>query len=181
MPEDRQNNSDKKNAELYSLIQLIGERLFATIRSTLPLEDKQDILNDVYLKILSRSGPVNFISDLSKKSTRGYIYAIIKNALNDYYRHRQREQEVLKGYKQVQEYQFPEKDIETSRIHSIALMTELNLLPKEDRALLIMRFWQGKSIHELAAIKKSSYGAMAVRMFRLFRKLRERLEIHGDL
>ncbi len=57
----------------------------------------------------------------------------------------------------------------------MALAEAVKTLSGEQQELLRMRFWEGKSLGEIARLRGESYSAVAVRVFRLLEKLRSRL------
>ena len=61
-----------------------------------------------------------------------------------------------------------------------ALRKELRRLPKEDLRLLRARFWAGLSIAEIARRRGEPYSRVAVRLFRLGRRLARRIAEGGS-
>ncbi len=57
-----------------------------------------------------------------------------------------------------------------------ALGARLRKLQREERELLRQRFWQGLSIREIADHRQEPYSRVAVRLFRLIRRLAQSLD-----
>ncbi|WP_441245112.1 SigE family RNA polymerase sigma factor [Kitasatospora sp. McL0602] len=60
----------------------------------------------------------------------------------------------------------------------VALLQGLALLPPKDRAVLVLRYWEDRSIEETAELVRSSPGAVRTRSTRALGRLRELLGEH---
>ncbi|MEE4545062.1 SigE family RNA polymerase sigma factor [Streptomyces sp. V4-01] len=64
----------------------------------------------------------------------------------------------------------------------VALLTALAALGPKDRAVLILRYWEDRSVEETAAVLQASAGAVRTRSTRALAQLRRHLEgSHADL
>jgi RNA polymerase sigma factor (sigma-70 family) len=104
----------------------------------------------------------------------GYMIVMIRNTAHDLARRRIVERDALQrlGQHFVEALEPPTPE-EPNREDRLA--EQLSRLSSEDRELLTFRFWSGLRIGEIAARRKESYSAVAVRLFRLLRRLEERL------
>ena len=58
----------------------------------------------------------------------------------------------------------------------VALLTALAALPPKDRAVLVLRYWEDRSIEETAAVLQSTPGAVRTRTTRALSRLRRELD-----
>ena len=130
-----------------------------------------EIVQEVLLKMQS---PETLLRLRRAGSTTGYVAVIIRNAGIDRIRKQQKGQEV----EVLLTEDFPvimfEEDLPAQE-QAAELQLALQSLRADERALLEMRFWESLSIAEIATKLGITYSAAAVRLFRILRKLRERL------
>jgi RNA polymerase sigma-70 factor (ECF subfamily) len=140
--------------------------------STLAQEGIDDIVQDVLLKLQS-------LQTLQRLriagSPAGYIAVMLRNAATDVVRRRQRG--LVLEVPLTEDYPAHEgSDVDLVTPERAARLREALLsLKPEERNLLRMRFWRGFSIGQIAEKSGTTYSASAVRLFRILRKLREKL------
>lgn len=106
-------------------------------------------------------------------SVDGYLFAIIRNRIFDELR-RNRLWSRESG-DALETLDAPVHQ-ELSLDQQIAIDQVLDELSPDEYALIRLRFWEDKSVQEIAEQLGLTYSAAAVRLFRLLRRLRERLE-----
>lgn len=99
----------------------------------------------------------------------GYLFAMARNQAREILRQQHRETRLGPAPPSVGHNEPEPVGSET------ALRRELRRLTRDERELLRFRFWTGLPIAEIARRKQMSYSAVAVRIFRLLRRLRSRL------
>jgi RNA polymerase sigma factor (sigma-70 family) len=141
-------------------------------RHGLSSADLDDLTQVVLLKLQSLA----IIERLqSLQFPTGYLVVMLRNSANDLARRRSVERDVAPLM--VQEPSLPEEEIQERQERqrrALWLDEELRRLPEADRRLLAMRFWEGKRINEIAGTLGLPYSRVAVRLFRLLRKLESR-------
>jgi RNA polymerase sigma factor (sigma-70 family) len=142
------------------------------LRATLAQEGVDDIVQEVLLKLQS-------LQTLQRLriagSPAGYIAVMFRNAATDVVRRRQRG--LALEVPLTEDYPAREGgDLDLVTPERAARLREalLSLRP-EERNLLRMRFWRGFSIGQIVEKSGTTYSASAVRLFRILRKLREKL------
>lgn len=129
--------------------------------------DAEDIAQDLLLRF---HNPEQLERLRKAGSPRGYLFAAARNAGRTLYRRR------AQCYvSDVTSEWAPDRSNESVEIleQQVELRELLETLPKVDRELLRLRFWEGLSIAELAERRRVSYSAIAVRLHRLVRRLRD--------
>lgn len=154
--------------EVRDRVRGIAERIL----SDLPREDTEDVVQAVLLKLQS---PHVLDQVRAARFTMGYVVVMIRNMAHDLARRRTMEREALLrlGKHFIESSIGLELEEEPNR--EDRLREELLRLSPEERTLLTLRFWEGLRINEIAALRKEAYSAVAVRLFRLLRRLEDRL------
>lgn len=141
-------------------------------RVDISVEDREDIAQGVLLKLQSRQALRRV---RLSRSPPGYVVAMIRNAANDLSR-RERVERTSLGRLQLEALLEAAEHVAEKQDERIAaLRKELLLLRPADRTLLRLRFWKKLSFAQIAEELQVPYSTVAVRMFRLLRVLRERL------
>jgi len=156
------------------LLRAYGRVLHRT-QQGLRTEEVDDLVQDALVKLQS----LRTLQRLKAAgSPAGYVAVMLRNAAMDLLRKRQRGVEVTLSdelaapHTQEAELMAPERSEQLRR----ALLS----LSPEERNVLRMRFWRGLSIALIAEASDATYSATAVRLFRILRKLRERLDRDVD-
>lgn len=108
-------------------------------------------------------------------SAAGYVAVMLRNAATDLVRRRQRGQDFEIALSEELVWQNVAEPVPLFPERAAHLPEALRWLSPEERNLLRMRFWRGLTIAEIAAVSNTTYSATAVRLFRILRKLRERM------
>ena len=162
---------DEAWAAAVSLLR-VYRRILPRTHSGLAPEEVDEIVQDVLFKLQS----LQTLHRLrTSRSPAGYIAVIVRNAATDFVRRRRRELELELPLTE----DFPargesEGDFAIPK-RSVRLREALQSLRPEDQNLLKLRFWQGLSIAQIAETLGTTYSATAVRLFRILRKLREKI------
>ncbi len=165
--------SERRDEELWaetrSRVAAYARRMVASLPGAPSLE-VDDVVQRVMVKLLDggtiarlRHAPVPV----------AYVAVMIRNTAADLLRRRTAERESLARFGYEIATVGAEED---SAVRTADLRAALAELDETDRALLRLRFWRGLAIGEIAALYDLSYSAVAVRLFRLLRRLRSRLE-----
>lgn len=134
-------------------------------------EDIEDIVQNVLVKLQS---PYTMRRLRAARSVEGYIIVILRNTVIDLVRRRQRERTGLSELdRHLSARLTPSNDQLAAR--TVALAEALKSLTEDEQTLLTMRFWRNLSIREIAAKTNKSYSAVAVNLFRIIQRLRERM------
>lgn len=137
--------------------------------------DTEDIVQEVLLKLQSRD-TIRRIR--AAGSIRGYLAVILRNAARSSHRRERRGKRRLFEYFQEESrhasYGPPEEENRAAR----HLPKVLEGLGPSERELLDLRYWRELTLEDVAGRLGISYSAAAVRLHRLHRKLRAKLEEH---
>jgi RNA polymerase sigma factor (sigma-70 family) len=163
-------SGDELWRELRTRVRECAERVLSE-RHSIHAEDIDDIVQAVLLKLQL---PRTLARLQAAKSPLGYLVVMIRNAANDLAR---------RSWVELESSAFLEQAISgLEEIHGPLeeqqargwLAREIQLLKPAERALLYMRFWRGLRIVQIAEKLGVPYSRVAVRLFRLLRKLEGR-------
>src|ERR1051325_6513256 len=130
----------------------------------LTVDDVEDLVQAVMLRLQSAERVTEVAA---AEVPRAYLATIMRNLIADRYRAGARRASAYENYRAA----FAEPhEIPISR-----LMELLGGLTADERTLLYRRFWEGRTIGEIAGADKLPYSTVAKRLFRITAKLRERL------
>ncbi len=146
-----------------------GARLLhATLRVT--PEDTDDVVQETMLKLQS---PRTMQRLRAAGSPAGYVMIMMRNAFTDLARRHLREIQVEAPFEETIAADLSE-EMESLKDQEIERMkVALRSLRPEDRYLLRMRFWKNMSVGQASDLIGASYSATAVRLFRIFSRLRD--------
>lgn len=156
--------------EVSSLIHRYSRAL--SRRAQLDTDTADEIAQETLIKLQN----LNTIRRLrAAGSPEGYVLVMVRNLVLDTVRRRHRtvlaevplSEELISAYEPAEEQRDPER--------MARLRTALASLRPEERELLRMRFWRELSISEIAERIGLNYSAVAVRLFRILKNLREML------
>lgn len=114
----------------------------------------EDICSDVFLKIYEKLDSF----DDSKASVSTWIFTITRNTLTDYFRTR-------RVYSEIPEELPMDSDIEENYCQNEtldALADALEALPERERDLIILHYYSGKTLKEVAEALDISYAYVKV-------------------
>jgi RNA polymerase sigma factor (sigma-70 family) len=156
---------------------LILVRKYARVLGSLGIglgsEEVDDLAQDALMKLHS----LEFLKRvILAGSPSGYIVVMVRNAAYDRVRARAREGTVLRQLAREPRTSPEAEQVSPADQVLLRLRQELQLLSEEERALLKMRFWKGMAIQDIAQETHSTYSGVAVKLFRLLKRLRSGLE-----
>jgi RNA polymerase sigma factor (sigma-70 family) len=136
------------------------------------LDDHQELAQDVLLRLQS---PDVLRRMLAAGAPEGYLFVIVRNRASDIRKRLSLEASRIRGLDESRTVEAPADTTE----RMVSLRQELARLTPDDRELLRLRFWQGMAITEIARRRNEPYSRVAVRLFRLTRRLRHLLAEDG--
>jgi RNA polymerase sigma factor (sigma-70 family) len=136
-------------------------------------EDVDDIVQDVLLKLHS----LDSLRRLRLAgSPSGYVVVMVRNAAYDIVRAQVRENTFLRQLAREPSASSSQEETAPANEVMLRLREEMQLLTQEERTLLRMRFWRSMTIKDISQETGDTYSAVAVKMFRLLKRVRDRLE-----
>lgn len=135
-------------------------------------DDADDVVQTVLLKLQS---PEALQRMRASRSPEGYATVMVRNAAIDAVR--RRATAVAKDEPPVFEGADEALDTQAQRA---AVVDMLDSLAASDRLLLRLRFWEDLSIADIARRLGMPYSTVAVRLFRLLRRLRSHMGADRD-
>lgn len=131
-------------------------------------QEAEDLVSEVFVKVYERLDSF----DPKKASLSTWVYAITRNTVIDYYRTRR------------QGAQFPEVlvaegDMEETLAHADALerlATALEALEERQRDIVILRYYRGMTLKDIAARMQISYAYVKVLHSGALNTLKKRLQ-----
>lgn len=133
------------------------DKVFAYIRSHVnQIEDAEDLCSDVFIKIYSKIDTF----DSSKASISTWIYAMTSNTVIDFYRTNHIHSEIPEDL--AEEKSLIEDEVLNNESLEI-LAKALKELPQEQRDIIVLRYYRGLTLQEVAAQMNLSYGVTKLR------------------
>jgi len=127
--------------------------------------DTDDILQEVFIKIIRNIDKVNQAENL-----RQYLYGIVRNAINDYFRNKR---QIIDNTEIVEKFTEEETQSLNSTIADCCVKPFINKLPDNYRDALLITEFQDISQKELAEKLNISYSGAKSRVQRGKEKLKE--------
>ena len=127
--------------------------------------DAEDLCADVFEKV-QRKLP-DF--DPSKASVSTWIFTITRNTVIDHYRRSRPSEELDENLSD--NIELDESLLNSETLHELA--SALRSLPEEMRDIIVLRYYDGKPLTEIAAMMGLSYGAVKLRHQSALVKLRK--------
>ena len=126
--------------------------------------DAEDLCSDVFEKVQRKLGEF----DETKASVSTWIFTITRNTVIDHYRRTRPSEELDENLSDSTELDEGLLNNETLSELAVALKA----LPEDLRALIVLRYYDGKPLTEVAKIMGLSYGAVKLRHQSALVKLR---------
>lgn len=143
-------------------------RVCGYIRSKInSAQDAEDLAADVFVKVFEKLGSF----DESKAALSTWIYTITRNTLTDYFRTR-------KVLAEIPETMVADTSVEDDVCNAEmleVLAKALETLDERERDIIILRFYSGKTLKEIAGNMGISYAYVKVLQNKAFEKLRKYL------
>lgn len=133
--------------------------------------DPDDVAQDVLVRLYASSAHERW---KASGSVDRYLFVMVRNRILDELRRAR----IWSG-RSADEVDMLDPTLvnpELSLDQQIAIDEALDGLSPDEYALIRLRFWEDKSVQEIADQLGLTYSAASVRLFRLLRKVRERLE-----
>ena len=145
------------------------DKVFAYIRNHVnSLEDAEDLCADVFVKVYDKLDTF----DESKARISTWIYSITSNTVIDFYRTNHIHSEIPEDLSDTKST--IEDDILTQESLS-SLATALKKLPQEQMDIIVLRYYKGLTLQEIAEKMKLSYGITKLRHREALGRLQEML------
>ncbi len=154
------------NEEIY---EQYHDKVFAYIRNHVnQIEDAEDLCEDVFVKIYSKIDSY----DESKASISTWIYTMTSNTVIDFYRTNHIHSEIPEDL--AEEKSLIEDDYLNQE--SLDILAEaLTKLPQEQIDIIVLRYYRGLTLQEVAEQMNLSYGVTKLRHREALGRLREYL------
>ncbi len=130
--------------------------------------DTDDILQEVFMKIIHNIDKVNHAENL-----RHYLYGIVRNTINDYFRNRKT---ILDTSEIIEKITEEETQSLNTTIAECCIKPFINKLPKNYREALLITEFQNVSQIELAEKLQISYSGAKSRVQRGKEKLKQLIQ-----
>ena len=127
----------------------------------------EDLAADVFVKVYEKLDSF----DDSKASLSTWIYTITRNTLTDYYRTRR----VFEEIPETMETDFSVEDDVCNAEMLENLARALETLDERERDIIILRFYSGKTLKEIAAQMDISYAYIKILQNNAFAKMKKYL------
>ena len=130
--------------------------------------DAEDLCADVFEKVQRKLGDF----DSAKASVSTWIFTITRNTVIDHYRR-------SKPNEELDENLSDDTEIDEGLLNNESLSElagALRALPEELRDIIVLRYYDGKPLTEIAELMGLSYGAVKLRHQSALAKLRGALE-----
>lgn len=143
-------------------------------RTDITAADRDDIVQSILLQLQDSSWVRKLIEF---NSVEGYLTQVIRNRATDITRKRKIRQNARRRLEPIDLFiEDDATDLDNEQLFA-ALRELLSDLSEADEELLRMRFWAGMTIGEIASRLGIRYSAAAVRIFRILRRLKQKLEL----
>jgi RNA polymerase sigma-70 factor (ECF subfamily) len=130
------------------------------------IEDAEDITSDIFIKIYSKLDTY----DESKAALSTWIYSMTSNTVIDYYRtnhiHSEIPEDLTDERSSIEDEVLNKESLE-------ALADALEQLPQELRDIIILRYYKGLTLQDIAGKMNLSYGVTKLRHREALGKLRD--------
>ena len=131
--------------------------------------DAEDLCADVFEKVQRKLAEF----DPARASVSTWIFTITRNTVIDYYRRSKPTEELDENLSDSLE--IDESLLNTETLSELA--GALRALPEEMRDLIVLRYYDGKPLTEVAEIMGLSYGAVKLRHQSALAKLRKAIQL----
>ncbi len=132
------------------------------------IEDAEDITSDIFVKIYSKIDTY----DESKASLSTWIYSMTSNTVIDFYRTNHIHSEIPEDL--TDEKSTIEDEILNNESLEL-LANALTQLPQEQMDIIVLRYYKGLTLQEIAAKMNLSYGVTKLRHREALGRLRDLL------
>lgn len=131
--------------------------------------DAEDLCSDVFEKVQRKLAEY----DQEKASVGTWVFTITRNTLIDFFRRSKPKEELDENLADEEEMEAGMLDRETLS----ELAGALRQLPQQLMDIIVLRYYDGKPLTEIAEIMELSYGAVKLRHQNALALLREKLRV----
>ena len=157
--------SDKQKEELY---RKFHSKVLGYLRSRISDPDAaEDLAAEVFLKVCEKSDSF----DEKKASLSTWVYTIARNTLTDWFRARRIMEEIPESWVDGASV---EEDVCRGEMLN-ALAEALETLDERERDILILRYYSGRTLKEIAAGMGISYAYIKVLQSKALARMKEML------
>ena len=128
--------------------------------------DAEDIVQNGAYKALRNSKTLR-----NSEYAKTWVYRIMLNEIFNFLR-----QTKVVSYEYMQEEMGMEAESVEDKYADIDLQTALDSLPEQDKAIIVMKFFEDKKLEDIADILDENINTIKSRLYRSMKKLRIRLE-----
>jgi RNA polymerase sigma-70 factor (ECF subfamily) len=151
-----------------------NQLLFFLIHKIISIEDAEDIVQDVFIKIWNERENIN-----EQKSFNGYVFTIAKNCMIDYYRKYSREKApLLDAYITKITKENPE-DIFVDKEKQLNLQEAINKLLPQQKKIHQLHYEQKKPLNDIAKEMNISLSAVQNAINKMIKKVYKYFEKKG--
>jgi len=143
--------------------------IYARIRNR---ADAEDICSEVFEKVMRKLPEY----DRSKASISTWIFTITRNTVIDHYRRARPGEELDENM--PDEGELDEDLLSTETLSELA--AALRTLPEELQDIIVLRYYDGKPLTEIAGIMDLSYGAVKLRHQNALMLLKKKMKALAD-
>ena len=145
------------------------DKVFGYVRNHVnSIEDAEDITSDIFVKIYSKIDTY----DETKASLSTWIYSMTRNTVIDFYRTNHIHSEIPEDL--TDDKSTVEDEILNNE--SLELLADaLTKLPQEQMDIIVLRYYKGLTLQEVAAKMNLSYGVTKLRHREALGRLRDLL------
>ena len=135
--------------------------------------EAQDVLQDVFLKLIAQGRTLEFITNRA-----GYLFRMAVHKATERFRMRNRQKETDDGLEPLRDIAKEGNPRDEGLRES--LKKAMSRLQPEDAELLVLSVEQGYTDTEIAAMSGKTRGAVAVALHRMRARLKEFMELGGS-
>ena len=156
----------EQDAQKEALYREYSGKVYGYIRSRISdTQIVEDLVSDVFVKIYEKLHSF----DESRASLSTWIYTIARNTLTDYFRTRKQTVELIDTQESI-----PDAEDDLCRVETLETLAKaLETLDRREREIVILHFYSGKTLKEIAAQLHISYAYVKVLQVRAFAKLKK--------
>ena len=144
------------------------DKVFGYVKNPVnSIEDAEDITSEIFIKIYSKLDTY----DESKASLSTWIYSMTSNTVIDFYRTNHIHSEIPEDL--TNESTIEDEVLNSESLEALAIALEN--LPQELRDIIVLRYYKGLTLQEIAEKMHLSYGVTKLRHREALGKLREKL------
>lgn len=168
----RAKNGDKQAFEL--LVKLYKNRAFSFVFAHIKnKEDAKDIVQEVFIKVYENLDKID-----ENRKFFSYFYKMVQNSLFSHYR-KMKKEKIVQDENAIDITQCWNND-QLNMDEKIFLLNALDILPPDEKNLMILRFFEGLNDSESSDLTGLSEQNVRVKIHRARKKLLRYVEVSND-